>query len=229
MTVKKGFLVMMAVAALVASAACKNEHSASDTATAAEGTAGAATATTITSPAGPAPADQRAPAVAAGESRYLTQALERGMGQIELAQLVSRRSDSDAVDALAREIIAAHNEVNAELARIAAGTSVTLPADAAAELRQTIARMEGLDGRNLDAAYLAAMLQMYPDLVNLHHVAATTATNMAVKDVAVRARALFETNLRQARAAYAQVTGVVPALTPEAGSPPPAQANPTST
>lgn len=185
-----------------------------------------ATATTVTSPAGPAPGDAKAPTVSADESRYLTEALQRGMGQIELAQMVSRRSESDAVDALAREITIAHNQVNAELTRIAFRASVTLPADAGPpELRETIARMEGLTARNLDAAYLAAVLQDYPGLVQLHDVAATTATDMELKKAAVGARAMFEANLRQARAAYAQVTGVVPPMPPaEQGSPPPASA-----
>lgn len=82
----------------------------------------------------------------------------------------------------------------------------------------------GIDGRNLDASWLAEMLQKYPDLIQLHGSAATTATDMELKQIAVRARAMFEVNLRQARAAYAQVTGVVPPQKPEPGSVPPASA-----
>lgn len=214
---------MLMIAAIVA-AGCGERETSTDTATVAETTGSSAVPATVTSPAGPAPADAQAPAVAAGESRYLTQALQRGMGQIELAQSVSRRSASDAVDALAREIIAAHNEVNAELTRIAFRSSVTLPNDAGPELRRTIARLDALEGRSLDASWLAEMLQTYPDLIELHGSAATTATDMELKQVAVRARARFEANLRQARAAYAQVTGVVPPQKPEPGSVPPASA-----
>lgn len=180
------------------------------------------TAPTVTSPAGPAPGDAKAPAVNAEESRYLSEALRQGMGQIELAESVSRRSRSKAVAALAREIVAAHDEINADLTRIAFASSVTLPNDAAPVARETKARLERLDGRELDAAYLADLLQMYPDLVRLHGSAATTATNMDLKKVAVRARVLFERNLRQARDAYAQVTGTVLPREPEPGSVPPA-------
>lgn len=220
--------VLIAVASIAGASACSDERRDADVAPAQEQEArdAATTATTVTSPAGPVPGDAKAPTVTADESRYLTEALQRGMGQIELAQSVSSRSESDAVDALAREIIAAHNTVNAELTRIAYRASVTLPADAGAGLRETIARLKDLSGRNLDAAYLAAMLQDYPELVQLHHVAATTAVDMELKEAAVGARALFETNLRQARTAYAQVTGVVPPMPVESGSPPPAQARP---
>lgn len=183
-------------------------------------------ATTVTSPAGPDPADAQAPTVNAADSRFLTEALQQGMGQIELAQSVSRRSESKAVDELAREVIATNNQLNADLARIAAAHSVPLPADAAPRLRQLIARLEPMNGQNLDAAYLAAMLQVYPELVAVHAQAATNAINMDLKSVAVRARDLLNDHMRLVRAAYAEVTGVVPPVPVEGGSPPPASATP---
>ena len=215
---------VLMIVTVVAAAGCGDRETSTNTTTVAATSGSPGVPATVTSPAGPAPADAQAPAVTAVESRYLNEALQRGMGQIELAQSVSRRSESDAVDSLAREIIAAHNDINAELTRIAFRSSVTLPNDAGPELRQTIARLDALDGRNLDASWLAEILQKYPDLIQLHGSAATTATDMELKQVAVRARAMFETNLRQARAAYAQVTGVVPPQKPEPGSLPPASA-----
>lgn len=222
--IRAGRFLAIGCAVMIAAAGCGDRERTAGDAGAGTAPAPSPVPVTVTSPAGPAPTDQRAPSVTAGESRYLIEALQRGMGQIELAQSVSRRSDSDAVDALAREIIAAHNDVNAELTRIAFRSSVTLPNDAEARLRQTVARLEGLGGRNLDAAYLAEILQTYPDLVRLHTSASTTAVDMELKKAAVRAREMFEANLRQARAAYAQVTGVVPPQEPEPGSVPPTSA-----
>lgn len=176
----------------------------------------------ITSPAGPAAGDNRAPTVAAFESRYITEALQQGMGHVALAQYASVRSESQAVDALARQIITTHNDINATVARIAAANSVPLPADAAERFRQAEQRLRDLDGRNLDASYLASILELYPPLIELHARAATNATNMDLKESAVLARSALTTNLLQARAAYSQVTGIVPPMTPKAGSPPPA-------
>lgn len=198
------------------------------TAPAASSAAPGGSAPTITSPAGTAAADQRAPAVGAGESRYLTEALERGMGQIELAQTVSRNSNTEAIDAIAREIISANNEINAELARIAAESSVTLPADASAELRNAADRLAPLTGKNLDAGYLATLLQQLPELVRLHENAAATATSPALKEAAVRAQSLIEANLRRVRESYEAVTGVSPSTPPEPGSPVPASATTSS-
>ena len=213
--------LFLAAAVAAVSGGCERER---PDATATAPAPGTATAPTITSPAGTAPADAQAPTVAAGDSRYLSEALERGMGHIELAQSVSGRSQTPAVYEAARQIIDAHNEINADLARVAARASVTLPADAAPELKQTVARLDGLTGKNLDAAYLAMILQTYPDLIRLHASAATTATDMEVKNIAVRAKPLFEANLRRAREAYAQVTGTVVPPEPESGSVPPATA-----
>lgn len=177
----------------------------------------------ITSPAGPAAGDNRAPTLAAFESRYVTEALQQGMGHIALAQYASTRSESLAVDALARQIIATQNDLNAAVARLAAANSVPLPADSSQRLRQAEQRLQNLAGRNLDASYLATILELYPPLIELHARAATNATNMDLKQIAVRAESALTTNLRQARTAYAQVTGVVPSMAPESGSPPPAQ------
>ncbi len=221
-------IVVTLCAVLAVATACTRERSA-DTAT--DGTAAAQTETTasaptITSPAGPTPADDQPPEVATADALYLMQALQHGMGQIELAQAVSSRSESPVVDDVARRIIETHNGINTQLATIAAQASVTLANDAALELQQTKARLEPLTGRNLDAAYLAALLQTYPELVRLHGSAATTATDMDVKTAAVRARSLLEGNLTEARRAYAQVTGNEPPPQPESGSPPPASATP---
>lgn len=220
--------VMILCALLSLAGACTRERSGgTETAgTAAEETATTVTAPTITSPAGPAPEDAQPPEVAPGDGQYLIQALQHGMGHVELAQTVSRRSDSAVVDELAGTIIETHNGVNQQLATIASRVSVTLANDAAPELQQAIARLEPLNGRNLDAAYLATLLQLYPDLVRLHASAATTATDMNVKAAAVRARSLLEGNLPEIRRAYAQVTGNDAPPQPESGSPAPGSATP---
>ena len=218
--------VVILCALLALAGACTGERS-GDPGTAgpaAVETATVVSAPTITSRAGPAPEDAQPPEVAPGDGRYLIQALQHGMGHIELAQAISSRSDSAVVDDLARTIIGTHNGINGELATIASRVSVTLANDASPELQRTIARLEPLKGRNLDAAYLAALLQLYPDLVTLHGSAATTATNMNVKTVAVRARSLLEGNLTEIRKAYAQVTGNDAPPQPESGSPPPGSA-----
>lgn len=214
-------------AVLVLAAACTGERPGGTTTDgAAAQTETTTSAPTITSPAGPAPADDQPPEVATADAFYLIQALEHGMGQIELAQAVASRSESPVVDDVARLIIETHNGINGQLATIAAQASVTLANDAAPELQQTKARLEPLTGRNLDAAYLAALLQTYPELVRLHGSAATTATDMDVKTAAVRARSLLEGNLTEIRRAYAEVTGNEPPPQPESGSPPPASATP---
>lgn len=220
--------VVILCALLALAGACTGERSGgTDTAaTAAVETATTVSAPTITSPAGAAPEDAQPAEVAPGDARYLIDALQHGMGHIELAQSVSSRSDSPVVDDLARTIIATHNGINGELATIASRVSVTLANDASPQLQQTIARLEPMKGRNLDAAYLAALLQLYPDLVRLHGSAATTATDMNVKTAAARARSLLEGNLTEVRKAYAQVTGNEAPQQPESGSPPPASATP---
>ena len=146
------------------------------------------------------------------------------MGYVEVAQAVSTRSDSPAIDALARELIASHNEINAELARLAAANSVSLPADGAQRMQSLEARLADLRGQNLDAAFLAAILAEYPTLIDLHSSASTSATDMNVKKLAVRARHMLGENLRQARAAYARVTGNAPEVPPREGSPVPSSA-----
>lgn len=224
--------VLLTIVTVLAAAACGERESdpAAPAAAPAAGTTGSPNApATVTSPAGAAPADQQAPTLATAEARYLIEALQHGMGQIELAQSVSRRSASDAVDALAREIIAANNDINAALTRTAFKHSVTLPNDAAPALRQIIARLEHFEGRNLDAAWLGEVLQTYPDLIDLHASATTTATDVDVRNIATRARALFVTNLGQARQAYAQVTGVVAPQVPDPGALPPASGGTTGT
>lgn len=210
-------------------AACTGERRGDGTTT--DGTAAAQTGTTasaptITFPAGPAPADDQSPEVATADALYLIQALQHGMGHVELAQAVSSRSESPVVDEVARRIIETHNGIDGELATLAAQASVRLANDAAPELQQTKTRLEALTGRNLDAAYLAALLQTYPELVRLHGSAATSATDMKVKEAAVRARSLMEGNLTEVRKAYAQVTGTEPPPQPESGSPPPVPATP---
>ena len=208
--------------------ACRDEPRAADSSTteAAAPAATAATSATMgTSPADPEAAGAQAPSLTTAESRYLIEAVGKGIGHIELAEAVASRSKTRAVDELAGNLIAAHNEVNADLTTIALRSSVTLPNDAAPELQQTGRHLASFAGRNLDAAYLAELLRRYPELIRLHEAAGTTATDMELKKIAVRAGSMFKANLREARSAYAQVTGnAPPPPEPEPGSPPPASA-----
>jgi putative membrane protein len=191
-----------------------------ESATTAEDTSGV-TDTSVTSPAGSEPADATAPTVAADQSRYLSEALQQGMGHIELAQAVSRSSDSGEIDALAAGIIETNNRINAELTKLAAKHSVTIPNDAAPALRGTIERIGPLNGVNLHAAWLAELLQRYPELIELHNQASTSATDMEVKQAATEAQSALQANLLKIQELYPRVTGTAAPATPEQGQPPP--------
>ncbi len=204
-------VLVLIVAALPLVFGCQREAGDTGTHTAVDTAGVVAPGETIDDPAAGAP-------LSAPESRYIHDALMQGMGHIELARSISGRNDSDAVGTLAAEVIRGHEETNADLALV---TTSELPAEASPELRQTIARLEPFNGVNLDAAYLAAMLQHYPELIRLHQSAASTSTDTTVQKIAVRAQSRFEGHLEQVRTVYAQVTGVVPQPGPASGSPTP--------
>lgn len=174
---------------------------------------------------GTAPVDVPQPTLSPGDSRYINEALRLGMAHVAIAQNVMQRSNAPAVDQIAREIIDTHGSVNAELTALARKHEAPVPAEPSAELHDLAARLRGLSGRELDVGYVTALVERYPELARVHNVASTTATDMAVKDLAVRSEAIFKTTLRKIRDAYAVVTGEAPPpLPPEGGSPVPATA-----
>ena len=174
---------------------------------------------------GTAPVDVPQPTISAGDSRYINEALRLGMAHVAIAQDVMQRSNAPALDQIAREIIDTHGSVNSELTALARQHAAPVPAEPSPELDELAARLRGLSGRELDVAYVTALVERYPELARVHNVASTTATSMAVKEVAVRSEAIFKTTLRKIRDAYAVVTGdAPPPLPPEGGSPLPAKA-----
>jgi putative membrane protein len=97
--------------------------------------------------------------VSPNDRKFMTEAAEGGMAEVQLAQLAQEKASSEEVKALARMIGDDHQKANEKLKEIAAHRNVELPADVGPKHKQVMTRLQALEGAAFDKAYTDAMVK----------------------------------------------------------------------
>jgi putative membrane protein len=118
-----------------------------------------------------APAEQTAghpkSSDATKDGKFLKKAYDDGQAEIALAVLADSKSQNADVKAFASKIKSDHEQANRELAKLAASKNVTLPQSTETpqkrtatetEVRDTMKRLQSLNGAEFDRAYADAMV-----------------------------------------------------------------------
>jgi putative membrane protein len=85
---------------------------------------------------------------------FIVNAARSNLAEIETGRLALRESDTAAVRAFARRMIADHTKAQAELTRIARRWDTTVPRRPSPQQRQEAERLEALAGDAFDRSYL---------------------------------------------------------------------------
>jgi putative membrane protein len=125
-------------------------------------------------------------------------------GEIAAGESALRRTRSRSVQAFASRIVAEHGQVNQEIValtqRLAASLQRSATSDALTqESNDDLVRLNAVDARGFDAAYLDREVDSLGRLVNATDAFIRTTTSADLKILLVRARPSFIFHLDQAR------------------------------
>jgi putative membrane protein len=92
--------------------------------------------------------------LSSADRKFINQAAEGGMAEVQLGQLALKRGSSDAVKQYAQQMIDEHTRVNEKLMAIATQKGVTPPKAIAPKHEKVRAKLSKLSGKSFDQAYM---------------------------------------------------------------------------
>ena len=114
-------------------------------------------------PPGGAPARPTVPSplatVASGDRKFMVQAAEGGLAEVEMGRLAVEKASSPDVKSFGQHMVDDHTRANADLTQLAGKKGVTLPSEVGAKEKALEKKLSTLSGDAFDRAYVAAMLK----------------------------------------------------------------------
>ena len=104
-------------------------------------------------------AAQTASGLSAADQRFVKEAAEGGMAEVELGRLAELKGSSDDVRKFGQRMVEDHSKANDKLKELAAAKSITLPEQPNAQQEATKDRLMKLSGADFDKAYMRDMVQ----------------------------------------------------------------------
>src|SRR5436190_5687346 len=108
-----------------------------------------------------AAAQEKGAAKSAGsaDQRFVMEAAQGGMAEVELGQLAAQKAASDDVKKFGQRMVDDHTKANDQLKQVASQKSITLPTDIGAKNKAVKDHLEKLSGAAFDKAYMTHMVQ----------------------------------------------------------------------
>lgn len=97
--------------------------------------------------------------VASGDRKFLVQAAEGGLAEVEMGRLAAEKASDPDVKAFGQHMVDDHSRANADLTQLAGKKGVTLPSEVGGKEKALETRLSALSGDAFDRAYVAAMLK----------------------------------------------------------------------
>lgn len=142
--------------------------------------------------------DARGAGVAA-DRRFAEGAAEDGQLEVELGRLAAEKGASDEVRQLGRRMVDDHAKANEELARLASGKGMRLPAGPDPRQRPEARKLSALSGERFDREYVRVMLREHKRGVDEFQKEAERGADADLKSFAARTLPALREHLRMIR------------------------------
>jgi len=146
-----------------------------------------------------APAMSSPASSTSADAKFLKEAADGGMAEVELGQLASEKASSSDVKQFGQRMVEDHGKANNELKQLATEKHVDLPAEPSAKHKATKARLEKLSGDQFDKAYMADMLKDHKKDVAAFEKESSSATDPDIKSFATKTLPTLQAHLKQAQ------------------------------
>lgn len=130
--------------------------------------------------------------------RFLTDAYQDGLGEIQLSQLALQKSTNSDVQKFAQTMITQHTQMNGEIAQLAQSKNVALPSGLTAAQQQLASQLSTLVGDEFDRAYMATNVAVHDKDVAAAKLQARDGTDADVRQLAEISLPTLELHLMMA-------------------------------
>jgi putative membrane protein len=129
--------------------------------------------------------DSSTPGAAVSDSGYIRQAIRGNSLEVALGRVAESRAENSEVKSFAERMVEDHNTMNREWTDLARRNRMTVAVvDFGPNGKQTIDRLEDLDGTEFDQAYMSEMLRQHEEDLAAFERMASSASSSNVKQLA---------------------------------------------
>jgi putative membrane protein len=137
--------------------------------------------------------------LSAADKKFVTDAAQGGMAEVELGQLATQNAESQEVKDFGQRMVTDHTKANDQLKQIAEQKGVTLPSDLPAKEKSMKDKMSKLKGEQFDRAYMQHMVMDHKKDVAEFQKASTTCKDSDLKSFASQTLPTLQDHLKQAQ------------------------------
>lgn len=158
-------------------------------------------------------------AVPAGETSpqdrvFLKDVLEGGMAEVQLGQLALQKTNNADVKQFAQRMVDDHTKMGEQIKPVAQQIGVKIPDGPSKKDKQTIAKLQELNGDDFDKAYMKDMVKDHKTDLTDFKTEAESGSNPAVQNVANRGSQIIGQHLQMAE----QISQKTNAMTSNGGT-----------
>ena len=133
------------------------------------------------------------------DRKFVKDAAQGGMAEVELGQLAAEKASSDDVKKFGQRMVDDHSKANEDLKQLATKKGVHVPQQLSAKDKATKARLSKLSGEQFDKAYMANMVRDHKKDVAEFRRETESAKDPDVKNFAASTLPTLEDHLKQAQ------------------------------
>jgi putative membrane protein len=139
------------------------------------------------------------------DKKFLTDAAQGGMEEVELGRLAVSNAESADVKAFGQRMIDDHSKANDQLKQVAQNKGVSVPTDVSSAQRRDIDKLSKLTGADFDRAYMKMMVEDHKKDVGEFSREAKNGNDTDVKSFASTTLPTLEEHLKMAEDAASKV------------------------
>ena len=137
--------------------------------------------------------------LSAADRKFVREAAQGGMAEVELGKLATERASSEEVKKFGQRMVDDHTRAGDQLKEIASSKGVQVPQQLSAKDKLTKERLAKLSGEQFDKAYMADMVKDHTQDVADFQRESKAGTDSDVKEFASKTLPTLEDHLRQAK------------------------------
>jgi len=137
--------------------------------------------------------------VSAADKKFIKEAADGGMAEVELGQLAAEKASSDDVKKFGQRMVDDHSKANDQLKQIAASKGVDLPKEPSSKHKAAKDRLSKMSGADFDKAYMAHMVNDHTKDVAEFKQEGSSGKDPDVKNFAQQTLPTLQDHLKQAK------------------------------
>jgi putative membrane protein len=137
--------------------------------------------------------------VAPSDKKFVREAAQGGMAEVELGKLATEKASSDEVKKFGQRMVDDHTKAGNELKQIAGEKGIVVSQQLSAKDKMTKDRLSKLSGEQFDKAYMADMVKDHTQDVADFQKEVNSGADSDVKNFAAKTLPTLQDHLREAK------------------------------